>query len=1022
MKSTEITETIKSILKSRVENNGHSTPEFFDKIRDEVIGIIRLIDTSLKEVDMITLNQYYKTALDEFLTVNPIEINPSGTLDKKGFETWLTMERDRNLTTDYIDRYLTLLQKEGRSDKVIEEISNGSHKILSRLCDPKSDETYYVKGLVVGGVQSGKTGSFNAVINRAIDSGYSLIIVLSGIIEDLRGQTQLRIENDVIGEGTIDILRNSKGDKGVGKIRKFGEQGDQKIAQVFSITSLQSDFKKSVKESDFSLNNKNILVCKKNTGVLKNLLIWLNDYLKENTDKHNIPLLIVDDEADNASLNNLGYKGRQYASIINGHIRAILGLFSKKSYLGYTATPFANVIQDKNDVSDIKWKISYKERGILKEKSFSQVPNLYPDDFIVLLDVPTNYIGAKHLFETLIDTDIQKIPLIVPVVDSYQSFPIKVYEENGEIYPVSQFDIEDKEIKTRSPRKDDPFPQELPESLTDAIQCFVLSIALRLIRRPQMVNSKLNNPHHTMLIHVSRFIMWQNKTKTLVKDYLTILESEILNDLPTSENSIYFRLEKTWNLYYASIVRNIRSYLPVGYNDEFLLPATYQDIKPLLIDAVKGIEVKAINSEIKDELIYSVDSGRNGRKFIAIGGNRLSRGFTLEGLTINYFIRDTSYSDTLMQMGRWFGYRPGYLDCCKLFTTYDSIGKFDSTTRTIEELETEFKKMERQNKSPENFIIRVLKDPGVLKLTRPSILKNAVEVNWSYQDKLVQTTQFDLVGVRINNAWTDFQNLIDKHKDSIEKKEGFICINTNMSGFLDFINANNSFHNYADEFSQIKIFLERCKKKAKLKYWTIAIKTKGDAGVLKASDSKLPTDIEMTMRSGPKEDNFYRRNFIDNKVFTGSGKSANIVTTGRDFSLLLTKEQIEDAEKKFVTDRIKYYTDVLKLDLATSQDKVKKINKPERIYREEMSDETGLLVIYLIDPKYVFCQHEGSEDTKMLAFVKSENINLEIPLIGYAIGFPPISPDPGAIYWKGDYDIIEEADEFDEEMNKEPED
>jgi hypothetical protein len=172
----------------------------------------------------VVINQYYKTAIDEFSTTNPVYINPSCSLKKKGIGTWLTSERKRGLSTNYIDRFLTLLQKDGRSGKVIKEVSKSSERILGKLGDPTSDRTFYVKGLVVGEIQSGKTGNFNAVINRAIDSGYSLIIVLSGIIEDLRRQTQLRIENDVVGEGTIDIKRSIKGDKGVGTIKKVARE------------------------------------------------------------------------------------------------------------------------------------------------------------------------------------------------------------------------------------------------------------------------------------------------------------------------------------------------------------------------------------------------------------------------------------------------------------------------------------------------------------------------------------------------------------------------------------------------------------------------------------------------------------------------------------------------------------------------------------------------------------------------------------------------------------------------------
>src|SRR5690606_32066820 len=144
-------------------------------------------------------------ARNEYLSVNPIDINPSATLRKKDLRIWLTEERKKHLPKDYIDRYVRYLRKTGRAEKVTDEVAKSSEKILGNLGDPKSDSPFFVKGLVVGNVQSGKTGNFNAVINRAIDAGYSLIIVLSGIMEDLRSQTQVRIEADVVGEGVTDI-------------------------------------------------------------------------------------------------------------------------------------------------------------------------------------------------------------------------------------------------------------------------------------------------------------------------------------------------------------------------------------------------------------------------------------------------------------------------------------------------------------------------------------------------------------------------------------------------------------------------------------------------------------------------------------------------------------------------------------------------------------------------------------------------------------------------------------------------
>ena len=1035
MTNPEIIELIKTFIKSRTEQVGNNISlSYLDNLKQDSIQFLKQFIPSVSEKDSQTIEMLFQTARNEFLSINPVDINPSATLKKKDLKIWLTDERKQNLPNDYLNRYLTYLRKSGRSEKVIEEINRSSEKILGHLGDPKSDSEFWIKGLVVGSVQSGKTGNFNAVINRAIDAGYSLIIVLSGIMEDLRSQTQLRIEADVIGEGTINVQTDSKGDKGVGKVRKFGELGDQKVRQVFSITSYKSDFVRTVKESDFSLNNKNILICKKNTGVLKNLLIWLNDYLIENKDKHNIPFLIIDDEADNASLNNLGHLGSEYASTINGHIRALLNLFSKKTYLGYTATPFANVLQDRNEAAVGKWRISYKSNGQIINKEFDQVDNIFPDDFIELLNPPTNYIGAKQIFETVLDNEVKKIPLILPIEDCFAAFPIKVFENSdGSVRPATEEEIEAR-FGVRASKKNDPFPYDvipvdntyqnkLPDSLKEAIDCFILTIGLRLSRKPEMVNSALYNPHHTMLVHISRFITWQTKTKTLISRYITNLESKILNDLPSSPDSIYGELEKVWYKNYASIVSDIRTYLPEGYQDEFLISKTFNEIRPFLIEAIKGIETKAINSETKDKLIYSEDAARNGKKYIAIGGNRLSRGFTLEGLTINYFIRNTNFSDTLLQMGRWFGYRPGYLDCCKLFTTTDAIEKFDLTTRTIEELEMEFIKMERKNKTPEEFILRVRKHPGALKITRPSILKNTEEVNWSYQDKLEQTTSFDLNAEKIKRSWDDLRSLFSKYSTQIINNDKFYTIDTDYKGLFEFLSITNTFHDYEQELENIKRFLTLCVAKDKLKNWTIAIKKTGDAGELLPTQTNLPDKIQMAQRSGPEKDPSLRDKFLENKLFTASGKSANIVTSGSDFSLLLSEFEIKEAQKEFREERKKYFME--KDENLSEEEATKKASKltfPERIYREKMSDKNGLMVIYLFDLKNVFRQDTETKDLEMENMIKNDGFDLKIPLFGYAIGFPPISPDPGGVYLKGKYDITEDegdGDELDEELMKE---
>jgi hypothetical protein len=1018
----------------------------FESIKSDISHAGNLV--GLPNVDEITLKSYFETAKKEYLSVNTIDPGISHSLTKDGFVSWLSKSREDDISWDYTERYFKHLLKTGRSQNVVDETRRSSREIIKKISDPKSRSSIYTKGLVVGAVQSGKTGNFNAVINRSIDSGYGLIIVLSGIMEDLRSQTQKRIESDVIGEGR-DLDTNTIGKKGAGEIERFGKLGNSPVNQVKSITSTKSDFNRALLDNDFSLNDVNVLVCKKNVSVLRNLIVWLHDCLDKNKERHNIPLLILDDEADNASLNNLGAKGRDYASKTNSQIRALLGLFNIKTYLGYTATPFANVLQDRNTVSDKKYIEKYKFEGEQFEKELSRVDNIFPDDFIELLEPPSNYVGAKQIFETIIPIqnmtdDNEKIPLLAPAVSDYRDdFPSRVYKEdpNTGVENITKDEWDDRfgytghlnfdtwaeyRVNTRASKKDDLFPKKLPESLKDAIKCFVLALAIRESRIPSMEKSKLFQPHNTMLVHISRFTFWQNKTKELIVVYVNDLISKIENDNPSRPNSIYEELKKLWysKYGYAHIVENIKDYLPTGYDDEFMVPIVFDAIKYMLPNAVKGIEIKAINSLTKEKLEYPKGSPK---KIIAIGGNRLSRGFTLEGLTINYFIRTTNYSDGLLQMGRWFGYRPGYLDCCKIFTTQDSLDKFDSTTKCIEELETEFKKMEEQDKDPKSFVLRVRKHPGTLKITRPSILKNAKNVNWSYADQLEMTTTFNVTNEHIKNTWSNFKKNIAPRFNS--KKRGLLTYKTSGEGIIEILNKQSNNFTKVNG-SQIVKFIELCNDKGMLTDWTVALKITSNAKEIIPPKNlgiiyEDVDDIRLAQRSGPKVSEI--TSIIENNIFKASGKNANIIAANTDLAITLTDEEITIANDSFYSHKTK---EIQKKNPTFSEaDALAQARKsktiPERYYRQKMKETQGVLIIYLLDTNYVFHKKgKKSEDpeTKHIFddYLYEQKIDLNIPLVGYALGFPPIEKDPGGEYMQGDYDLnLDEGDNEDDENDDE---
>jgi hypothetical protein len=1030
-------EQIKKFIKNEsiyfIEVNGGLTRAFFDNhnLKESVSNKFYIVESlytiSWGTTSEIDFDDFFNIALKEFKSNHPITVQESVSL-KKVKETWLKSERRNEIGWEngsfdtYRDRYFEYLKRTGRSEKYILENKKSSLSIIEKLADPNSDSEILVKGLVVGSVQSGKTANFNGVINSAIDLGYRLIIVLSGITEDLRSQTQDRIDNDIIGDKKSNVGPNGEEIwRGVGSVSSFKIENGRIV--VRSITSYFSDFKRGLWEGDHSLNSFNILVCKKNVSILKNVLLWLNE--KSGGKKLDIPFLVIDDEADNASLNNMGFKGKEYATKINMEIRALLDLFTIRSYLGYTATPFANILQDRNERPDKTFSIPKANQAKLpkgepKNHDFTMISNLFPEDFIDLLYPPSNYIGIKHFFDTKeedLNKKIDKIESLIadPINDYLGSFPPRVFKSDGTPTFLNEKN-EDKELEklnpSRSAKQTDEYPKVLPESLKESILCFILSIAVRLSRRPEMVKSDLYQPHNSMLIHISRFGLWQNRTKKLIKEFLEGPEgdsgkgifSHINNDSIDSET--FKEFERIWNRYYYYIINNIKDLVPAGYEDDFMVPKDFKkDIRSLLPQAIKNIEVKAINSLTKDKLFYPKkdDKDFTEKKYIAIGGNRLSRGFTLEGLTINYFLRGTENADTLMQMGRWFGYRPGYLDCCKLFTNIEAIEKFNESSLIIEDLENKFEQLSKlPDKSPRDFTLWILNNPGVLKLTRGNFLKNLNWLSLVFSDTVQQSTQFILKKSLIEESFHSFKIHINELTWAI--KDGYIIHNTDHEGLLKFIDLPNTMNNL--NVLGLRGYLKNCTEKGKLQNWTIAIKkiSQGDGYELDKDLSGLPWDIKLITRRGPKSDEINDRAVLLNKNIFKARNST--IISPIDFSITLNQTQIDEAERQFRQLKKEEYINNKKLSDEDAEKKAATVAMSDKAYRIAMDDTTGILVIYLLDLQKVFEVTAGQIDQQLTEYkINNDLDNLNIPLIGYALGFPAVPDVDGDIYAaKHDYD------------------
>lgn len=575
------------------------------------------------------------------------------------YRPWLNDARE-SIEWYYWNRYKRYLNNQKFPNRVIRGLDSITDQVIDHLENPKKTGQWERKGMVVGHVQSGKTLNYTGLINKAADCGYKVIIVLAGMLNSLRNQTQFRLDSGFIGKDT-----EEKSLIGVGQIEKTK-------SPVFFTTNA-NDFKKAIANQIGvgieDLKEPVILVIKKHKNTLENLIDWLRHNNPHNL--QNNPMLLVDDEADHASINT-NPEG-DIATTINRKIRELLALFDRSSYVGYTATPFANVFID-------------------PETDENSDKDLFPKDFIISLDPPDNYVGSVNIFSSDKDLDIVRI-----VRDYSEHLPIK--------------------------HKIDWRPEKIPESLKEAVIVFVLSRAIRILRGQE-------KSHNSMLVNVSRFTAVQSAVKLLVDEYLKEIRQAIINNYKLDfkeamNDSIFKKLKNIYDKEFNSAENN------------------WSNIQNLLKKAVSPVSVIEVNSSSYAEpLDYSSKNYPNGRNVIAIGGLSLSRGLTLEGLTISYFLRNSVMYDTLMQMGRWFGYRDGFVDLCRIYMTAEAESWYAHISDVIEELRDEFKRMKAQNMTPKDFGLCVQCHPESLIVTARNKMRSGRRVTRkvSLEGRLVETS------------------------------------------------------------------------------------------------------------------------------------------------------------------------------------------------------------------------------------------------------------------------------------------
>lgn len=589
--------------------------------------------------------------------------------------TWWTGNVQLDSENYYWIRYQNYLKKSFPKE-VMKTINVDTDIVMNNIENPEI-ANFSRYGMVVGHVQSGKTANYSSLICKAADAGYKLIVVIAGGINNLRNQTQSRLNESFVGKDRGQQIGAGIGNAELNKL-------------PISLTTTERDFnKQDADRNSQGANFENtrtpiLLVIKKNTNTLTNVIKWLKSQYKNKIANH--AMLMIDDESDYASINT---KAEDDPTTINKKLRQLLALFNKYAYVAYTATPYANIFIDHEAESNDEGR------------------DLFPKDFIYSLDAPSNYFGARKIF-----------------LDSNREYLISIDDYLEDIPPKH--------------KKDFPL-YSIPNSLYEAIRVFLINIAIRNLREQ-------GNKHNSMLIHATRFTAVHQKLALHTENYIQEIREKLVSygslPNPSKYSSLIKDLENTFNL------RTSKS--------EFQWNAILKSI----IEMINSVVVREVHQKTTIPLEYRKDRPTNA---VVIGGTSLSRGYTLEGLSVSYFLRNTIYYDTLMQMGRWFGYRPEYEDLCKIYMSESMIDNFGKIIEATEDLIKDFKIMSDANKTPNDFGLAVKQHPeSALQVTARNKQKNVKSFifNMRLDGKAKETSWLSNIEANKENNIVTISNLV----------------------------------------------------------------------------------------------------------------------------------------------------------------------------------------------------------------------------------------------------------------------
>lgn len=812
--------------------------------------------------------------------------------------------------------------------------------IMNCLGNPNDifEGTRLRRGLIIGDVQSGKTATYSGLICKAADAGYKVVILLAGITESLRRQTQERIDEGIVGFTTKKVYK-----KEVKKHVGVGSNG--KTINATSFTSCVKDFVSGTDKIATSLSSQNALVLfviKKNVSVLQKLYDWLKEMNLDPVKGYiDIPMLLIDDEADNASVNTK--KDETDPTRTNKLIRSICSLFKNATYAGFTATPFANVFIDPESEDSMKRA------------------DLFPEHFIYALPTPSNYIGANRIFYP--EGDCFKNLRYITDIDEPDYF-------SDEYRDMVENDIDGLNSGQFYYRHKKEWNGKFPPSLREAIISFFLANAIRDLRGNHAAP-------RSMLVNMSRFV----KVQYRIADYIEEIRANVFDTVRFNFNEhpelnerlpLYQEFKKVWMTHYSNV-------------KEITMDRVLR--KQTLLTAMEKIKVIVVNSS-KDSGILDYHSNPSLR-VIAIGGLALSRGLTLEGLLTSYFYRNTSTFDVLMQMGRWFGYRHGYEDIFQIWTSPISANWYAEIARSSEELKNDIKIMFEQQLTPKDFGLKVRDNCDELQITSSNKMRNAynLDMQFSFYGRFVETPYISL-NTKQNNrnfeAIVKFVELllgegyklryaeIGKYDDNkIEIKNGASRFFENVPKMLILELLTSIKCSLVNMYFNLNNLIEFIK-----------------------DDSNIGLENWDVVFVGGESENYYNIPGLEtircaDRAIYSNNKAIQITSRRRLLSanagkLALKKEEIQDAEDK---QRQQW------VNSGCTPEEAKRRSIPMNAYFSNLEKRKPILYIILVTPKLP-TEPEPAELKKFREDIGSNNI------VAFGIGFPAINDEGKSCHFR----------------------